>query len=584
MATYQARLGAMTMPIGTASSKATASSRTAASVLMPSAMPRSEFLVALIIRFTARRDGLCGRAAAARVAAQDRADYSAPRCSERSAARLAHQSGRLGVPSSNLGAPTTQAIEYQQVLDFFPLDPLCIDRPNRRRLDTSIYLVSLGVDPTFAPATFNPHLLLPPTGSGDEFSSLPGPPQATRCISLDHFVGAGNHCSRYGDAERLCSLKIARQLESRGQLHRQIRRIGALQDAIHVVCGSTKQIRIIHPVRNQTTRRDHITVGVDRRNAVTRGRRYDDIENASPCRKNVHQYDHSGILPGAQLCEGALDVAGCANRSGRRIYSRGSRGGFERLQEIVEERRGLRIEQKRGTAEMRHDFLQQLDPLAAQRRFDIYESGSIAARAWKAVDEAAADGVGDHNEDDRNCFRFALQRFDDRGGRANDQIGLKSNKLFRKRRHAFQIGGGPAVIDRNVAADVPAEVLQRFGEFGQARLRLRIALGVSHQHADPAHTAGLLRARGERPGRRAADKRDELPPLHLKPRRSRRLCRSPKKNVSIIPLPLTSMLPRASKSNRSSNKARVAAEIWTRPGTEWDSMRLAVLTVSPQTS
>jgi hypothetical protein len=47
-------------------------------------------------------------------------------------------------------------------------------------------------------------------------------------LSFDHFVGAGNHCSRYGDAERLCSLKIDRQLENRGQLHRQIRRIGAL--------------------------------------------------------------------------------------------------------------------------------------------------------------------------------------------------------------------------------------------------------------------------------------------------------------------------------------------------------------------
>src|SRR5579862_9848830 len=159
MATYQARLGAMTTPIGTASAKATASSRTAASVLMPSAMPRSEFLVALITRFTARRDGLCGRAGAARVAAQDRADYSAARCSERSAARLAHQSGRLGVPRSNLGAPTTQAIEYQWISDFYPLDPLCIDRPNRRRVATSIYLESPGVDPTFAPATFNPHLL-----------------------------------------------------------------------------------------------------------------------------------------------------------------------------------------------------------------------------------------------------------------------------------------------------------------------------------------------------------------------------------------------------------------------------------------
>src|SRR6202161_944238 len=106
MATYQAGLGAMTKPIGTASTKAIASSRTAASVLMPSTIPRSEFLVALKIRITARPDRLCGSAGSARVAAQDPDDYSAARCSERSAARLAHQSGGLGVPSSNLGAPT----------------------------------------------------------------------------------------------------------------------------------------------------------------------------------------------------------------------------------------------------------------------------------------------------------------------------------------------------------------------------------------------------------------------------------------------------------------------------------------------
>src|ERR1700732_2170485 len=111
IATYQARLGAMKIPIGTANTKAIASSRTAASVLMPSTIPRSEFLVALKSRFTARRDGLCGSARPARVAAQDLDDYSAAQYSERSAARLAHQSGGLGVPSSNLGAPTRQPSE-----------------------------------------------------------------------------------------------------------------------------------------------------------------------------------------------------------------------------------------------------------------------------------------------------------------------------------------------------------------------------------------------------------------------------------------------------------------------------------------
>src|SRR4029077_9657615 len=59
----------MKTPIGTASPKTIASSRMAASVLMPSAMPRNEFLVALKSRFTARRAGLCGSAGPPHVAA-----------------------------------------------------------------------------------------------------------------------------------------------------------------------------------------------------------------------------------------------------------------------------------------------------------------------------------------------------------------------------------------------------------------------------------------------------------------------------------------------------------------------------------
>ena len=44
-------------------------------------------------------------------------------------------------------------------------------------------------------------------------------------------------------------------------------------------------------------------------------------------------------------------------------------------------------------------------------------------------------------------------------------------------------------------------------------LCFRVALGIAHQHADPPHALGLLRARGERPrSRRAAKKRDELAP------------------------------------------------------------------------
>src|ERR1700690_2199109 len=53
---------------------------------------------------------------------------------------------------------------------------------------------------------------------------------------------------------------------------------------------------------------------------------------------------------------------------------------------------------------------------------------------------------------------------------------------------------------------------------GQFEFPCRIGRCKRHQHADPPYTICLLGARGERPKirsrRRAAEKRDELAPLH----------------------------------------------------------------------
>jgi hypothetical protein len=51
-------------------------------------------------------------------------NHYSPRRSERSAARLAHQSGGLGVPSSNLGAPTNKRLNYQDKPQRFPTEHL----------------------------------------------------------------------------------------------------------------------------------------------------------------------------------------------------------------------------------------------------------------------------------------------------------------------------------------------------------------------------------------------------------------------------------------------------------------------------
>src|SRR5215471_8869102 len=46
------------------------------------------------------------------------------------------------------------------------------------------------------------------------------------------------------------------------------------------------------------------------------------------------------------------------------------------------------------------------------------------------------------------------------------------------------------------------------------RLRFQIAFGKVRQHANSPHALGLLRARRQRPRRRAANERDELAALH----------------------------------------------------------------------
>ena len=58
-----------------------------------------------------------------------------------------------------------------------------------------------------------------------------------------------------------------------------------------------------------------------------------------------------------------------------------------------------------------------------------------------------------------------------------------------------------AIIDVNVFAVIPAQRTHRLQERVDAPLGFRIAIGEIHQHADPPHLRGLLRARGARHAR-----------------------------------------------------------------------------------
>src|SRR6516225_3786878 len=73
----------------------------------------------------------------------------------------------------------------------------------------------------------------------------------------------------------------------------------------------------------------------------------------------------------------------------------------------------------------------------------------------------------------------------------------------------------PAIVELDVLPGSSSQLLQSLQESRIADLRLRIVRDVEHEETDAAHALGLLRPRRQRPsGRRAAEKGDELAPLH----------------------------------------------------------------------
>jgi hypothetical protein len=65
---------------------------------------------------------------------------------------------------------------------------------------------------------------------------------AANCASFDHLVGANEYRGRHGKAERSGSLHVDHQLELGRLLYRQIGRLGALENLVHVVAGTTPYI------------------------------------------------------------------------------------------------------------------------------------------------------------------------------------------------------------------------------------------------------------------------------------------------------------------------------------------------------
>src|SRR5262245_4006803 len=165
-----------------------------------------------------------------------------------------------------------------------------------------------------------------------------------------------------------------------------------------------------------------------------------------------------------------------------------------------------------ATRQARDDLLERFQPFGAYAVLELNEAGGIAARPCHALDEAAADRVGDVVENDRYVARRLQQRHHPGIAGCHDHVGRQCDQLASVPMDFPSITAGPPDLHLHVSSLGPAQSLHRLLERHQALLLLGIGRRI-HQHADASHPLALLRPRPMRPRRRAAEQRDELAPL-----------------------------------------------------------------------
>ena len=135
------------------------------------------------------------------------------------------------------------------------------------------------------------------------------------------------------------------------------------------------------------------------------------------------------------------------------------------------------------------------------------------------MDDAGANRIGDIREYDRDGAGCLLHRRDRNAAYGHDHVRRECNQFGRVLTNAVGFATGKAIIDLQVSADCPAQLLETLREHRTPDLCLRVARNKRHQHADAPHPVGLLGPRRKRPrSRRATEKRDEVAPPHDQPR------------------------------------------------------------------
>src|SRR5262245_53824068 len=171
-----------------------------------------------------------------------------------------------------------------------------------------------------------------------------------------------------------------------------------------------------------------------------------------------------------------------------------------------------RVEEHSNGGRRGNYLVQQLQPFRRYLYVQLRRARDIAAWPAQGADEAELHRICRGREDDgyRGDCRFGGER--SRGTGRRDYLHLAMNQIGYQCRQSVVLPLRPPPFDRYVAALNVTGFAQPLAKCGDGP---RVAtLGPTGVDEPDHRQRRLLRARRERPRRRASEQRDELPPLH----------------------------------------------------------------------
>src|SRR5262249_2121264 len=161
------------------------------------------------------------------------------------------------------------------------------------------------------------------------------------------------------------------------------------------------------------------------------------------------------------------------------------------------------------------DLLEHLQPFSADGGLEILEARNVSPGTRQVRNEAAANRIGNDDEDDRDCLSHFSYDRSRRVGPDDNDVRRERAQLFGAGTHAFGHLAGEPEVKSDVAAFVPAKFVKTLPEGRKILLHHSFMIvGERHQYSDVSHAPRLLRTRGERPVNRGTEQRDELAPSH----------------------------------------------------------------------